>query len=116
MLTITDGVKTLTVTKGAFNSMFAPQGWEEVTTRKIARKNSDLRTVTEDKEIIQDRVENTDFPAENDAENDEIDLSEIPLSEMNVPQLKTYAKQLGIEVNTDSAKALRVQIRKILEA
>ena len=126
MLTITNGSQTLVVTKGAYNSMYASQGWE-ITTDKIATKNDDFSVVSENKEITQGSSkeqnllikttpgeQNNDEPEEED-DDDEVDLSEIPLSEMSVPQMKLYAKQLGIEVNTDSARQLRTQIRKTLE-
>lgn len=49
---------------------------------------------------------------ERDEEDDE-DLSEIPLSEMSVPQLHKYASQLGIDVSKlNGAKALREAIKK----
>ena len=48
-----------------------------------------------------------------EAEDDEEDLSEIPLSEMDVPQLHKYAAQLGIDVSQlNGAKALREAIKK----
>lgn len=122
MLTITNGAQTLTVTKGAYNSMYAPQGWEIAST-KMSSENIDLSVVSENKGLLPTEAENTktgdEIDAPGDVESEEpeedIDLSEIPLSEMSVPQLKTYAKQLGLEVNTDSARQLRNQIRKTLE-
>lgn len=121
MLTITNGFSTLVVTKGAYNSMYAPQGWE-ITTDKITNEKDDFSVVSEDREIIPTEDENSNpGPAEDEIEDEEIeddeeiDFSEIPLSEMSVPQLKMYGEQLGIEIDTDSAKTLRNRIKKALE-
>lgn len=122
MVTITKDGKLLTVTKGAYNTMYAPQGWE-ITDGKIAAENGNISDVSENRVIPQPESEkqnlaqNTqqDDEISDEPEVDEVDLSEIPLSEMSVPQLKSYAKQLGVEVNTDSARQLRNQIKKVLE-
>lgn len=122
MLTITNGKTILTVTKGAYESMYAPQGWE-IRSDETGSKNDDLRGISGNKEITLPESESPVFDpkseqpddGDDELESDEVDLSEIPLSEMSVPQLKSYAKQLGVEVNTDSARQLRSQIKKVLE-
>ena len=104
--------------------MYAPQGWEQVktTTSSYGVEKDDFRVVSKNNEINQqdlkekNSTENSiSFDDDSEYEEDEVDFSEIPLSEMSVPQLKQYGKQLGIEVDTDSAKALRNRIRKVLE-
>lgn len=124
MVTITNGATVLTVTKGAYNTMYAPQGWEKVTEETTGPENRDFTTVSKDEELSQSEIESVSedkISSEDDEETEEqesepeIELSEIPLSEMSVPQLKAYAKQLGLEVTTDSARQLRNQIRKIQE-
>ena len=122
MVTIVKGNQTLTVTKGAYNEMYASQGWE-IRTRETGVLKDDLRTVSKNRVIIptQPQKQNLDNPTQqyedifDEPEVDDMDLSEIPISEMSVPQLKLYGKQLGVEVNTDSAKTLRNRIRKVLE-
>lgn len=118
MLTISRGNQTLTVTKGAYKSIYAPQGWE-ITPRKIANEKDDFMADSENGIVSLKTTEDENLAGKNDEIEDdiqdieeEIDFSEIPLSEMSVPQLKLYAKQLGIDVNTDSARQLRSQIRK----
>lgn len=126
MVTIRRGTETLTVTRGAYSSIYASQGWVEDT--NSGAKKDDFTGVTKNKEsILLDRqnvltdpkkdmkIQNADNGANANGIEDEIDLSEIPLSEMSIPQLKAYAHQLGVTVNTDSAKALRNQIRRALE-
>lgn len=126
MVEITNGVNTLVVTKGAYESMYAPQGWKRI--EESASKIQDSARDRTIKEIIESEDENlaadkisepndgeSNKSDEPELEEEEIDLSEIPLSEMSVPQLKQYGQQLGIEVDTDSAKALRSRIRKVLE-
>lgn len=106
--------------------MYASQGWVEDT--NSGAKKGDFTGVTKGNEVLPPDGQNVHTDPENDTKTrdtdydanvndteDDIDLSEIPLSEMSIPQLKTYAHQLGVTVNTDSAKALRAQIRKALE-
>lgn len=119
MITIKRGSETLTVTRGAYKSMFASQGWEIVTTPKTGKKNDDFSGVSKTEVVSQDIEETPKKPVENLAENDEedsddIDYSEIPLSEMSVPQLQGYAEQLGLDFDTNSAKLLRNRIKKAL--
>ena len=121
MLTITNGTSILTVTKGAYKSMYAPQGWE-IQPGNPGGENGNISQVEEIEEIIQPEAENvteTKFDNQDGEETEddesEVNLSEIPLSNMSVPQLKAYGKQLGIEVDTDSAKILRSRIRKAQE-
>ncbi len=134
MLNITNGFTNLTVTRGAYNSMYAPQGWTIAECDKIGQKTDDFGSDANSSEVMSQKGDNaatgqilepktdnaaTPDNADNDSEvfddDDDIDLSEIPLSEMSVPQLKAYASQLGIEANTDSARQLRTQIKKVLE-
>ena len=122
MISITNGSMTLEVTKGAYNSMYASQGW--VILGKDAETNAedDFKSVEADSDIS--RISQNDEKQENkleafedaidDEDEDEADLSEIPLSQMTVPQLKRYAQQLGVKANTDSSKELRNKIRKVL--
>lgn len=121
MITITDGNSVLTVTSGAYNTMYAPYGWRITGTETNAE--SEICAVTENKEITPLAAENAEIPPKVDAYEDdtddsgaaeEVDLSEIPLSKLTSSQLKQYAKQLGVEVNTDSARQLRAQIKKVL--
>ena len=122
MVTIVKGNQTLTVTKGAYNEMYASQGWE-IRTHETGAIKDDLMAVSKNRVIIppqpqKQNLDNSTQPDEDifdDPEVDDMDLSEIPISEMSVPQLKLYGKQLGVEVNTDSAKTLRNRIRKVLE-
>ena len=118
MITIKRGSETLTVTRGAYISMFASQGWEIVTAPKTGKKNDDFSGVSKT-EVVSQGIEETlkkpaEILAENDEDDDDIDYSEIPLSEMSVPQLQGYAEQLGLDFDTNSAKLLRNRIKKAL--
>lgn len=121
MITITNGVNTLVVTKGAYESMYAPQGWkrieESVSKTRVSARDRTIKEIieSEDENLTADKISEPNEGESDKSDEPEIDLSEIPLSQMSVPQLKAYGKQLGIEVDTDSAKILRNRIRKAQE-
>ena len=126
MITIKCGNKILTVTRGAYNSMFASQGWEIVDGTKTGQKTDKFADDKSNGVISTKLKNNADFEGNTDQngpnttddipddDNDNIDYSEIPISEMSVPQLQEYAKQLGLDFDTNSAKLLRNRIRNAL--
>ena len=134
MLVITNGSMDLTVTKGAYESLYKHQGFAvkgagvhtpspEITKTESsqaempeeAHEEEAMVTPTEadsGKSDIEDLAEDDAYE---DEEEEEPKLSEIPLAEMTKAQLIAYAEELGIELDGDETKrALRVAIRKAL--
>lgn len=98
MLQITNGILTLHVTDGAFYEFYQACGFEIVGGSKRPEQREEVFTSPANgsgrlEDSPQQRM------AEDDSSEDEIedeDLSEIPLSDMSVEQLKRYADELGI--------------------
>lgn len=126
MIRITNGIHTLTVTEGAYKTMYAPQGWIEVSDSKtpemVSDGSSDLGDNLPDHEsedtteaISGQENDDTEDDAEDDSENEDVDFEETPLSEMNSAQLRAYANHLGVDVTgMTSKKAVRDKIRAAL--
>lgn len=114
----------LTVPNGAYREIFKPQGWVLESEAENEPKNDfesekdkiisqEQNELNDDENITEDDEEQDDEDEENDEEDDADELSEIPLSEMSVPQLTARAKQLGIDTKgINGAKALREAIKK----
>lgn len=117
----------LTVPNGAYREIFKPQGW--VLEGESNNTQTEQKALPqEEKEKVLDTSENSKMEYQNEQEGasvengedtfeqdeeDEEDLSEIPLSEMSITQLTAYAKQLGLDVkNINGVKALREAIKK----
>lgn len=118
MFCITNGVQTLTVTSGAYTSIYAPQGWKPVSTSTQAEMPEEDEAFLPDK-VPDPESENASeaiLAQESDDEGDEEEnLSEIPLTEMGSAQLRKYAKQLGVDIKgLTSKKAVRDRIRAVL--
>lgn len=128
MLQVTNGVVTLTVTKGAFKSFYEHNGFhtvdgedghgeaEVVTTHPAPETghpgHSSQQEMEQDTEDAEDEA---DGDEEDDTEDD-VDLSEIPLGEMSFDQLNDYADQLELDHDgIRSKKELRALIREHLK-
>lgn len=118
MLHITNGPVTLTVTKGAFNNYYKHCGFQIENRAEGAELE---RVVTTQPnytvEYLGDssQVEN-EKKSDGYEDDEEIELSEIPLSEMSFEQLNEYADQLGLEhEGIRSKKELRAMIRSYLK-
>lgn len=114
MVTICKNGITQKVTNGAFREIFEPQGWQ------IAGAADDI---SEAEEVFIPETTEPEDPEEKpetgenkvSAEEKSADLSEIPLSEMDLEQLKAYAEQLGVIVPEGARqKTIRQAIRKAL--
>lgn len=80
MVKIKNGDKVMTVTRGAYNSIFKDMGFIMVHEAKTPKTfDEDAEEDTEGAEM-----------------EEETQLEEKPLSEMNFNELKEYASQLGI--------------------
>lgn len=128
MLQVTNGVVTLTVTKGAFKSFYEHNGFHTVdgeygheydgvvithpapeTGHPGHSSQQEMRQDTEDAEDEADGDEE-------DYTEDDVDLSEIPLGEMSFDQLNDYADQLELDHDgIRSKKELRALIREHLK-
>lgn len=87
---ITDGQKTLSVTKGAYRSFFKELGFKPVTPMPVEQPED----MEPDEETMLD------------------ELYEKPLSEMDFSELKLYAESLGLNANgLKSKRELREAIR-----
>lgn len=120
MLKITDGRVTLFVTPGAYRDVYAPQGFSEVTSEATETPQiepethgGNLSRVTPE-DITEDNSEPSEDIPEPETPED-LDLSEIPLGEMNSEQLRAYAKQLGVDLRgLNSKRAVRDKIKAAL--
>lgn len=122
MLVITNGVDTLTVTKGAFNALYKYQGFivaEEGAEAPSPSGETDTVASTQADDTVQAEEPDEEYSDEEgdttDGTDEEPDLSEIPLIEMNKEQLIRYADQVGVEyTGAETKKELRAAIRKAL--
>ena len=124
MVKISDGKTELTVTKGAFHNFYERLGFaildgagevfspgEETTHPE--HENTESEEIPQEDEDDTDPVDGT---YEEEPEDEEIDLSEIPLSEQDFYQLQDYADQLGLDHRgLRSKKELRALIRAHLK-
>ena len=122
MIQVTNGVVTVTVTKGAFNSYYKHRGFRALDNDIVCENSGvvishDYERTGNTGDSSQQRMDDSDEYDEPDVDGDEVDLSEIPLGEMSFYQLSNYADQL--ELNHDgirSKKELRSLIRKHLNS
>jgi DNA-directed RNA polymerase delta subunit len=127
MIRITNGVRFLTVTSGAFKNSFERQGWYKADSISKSESNmvtqaipdsdtndSDLEKITEDNDDVEDEEydETSDEDEEDDTEEeDEEDLEERPLSELSFKELQIVAKKKGVGANCTSKKELIAAIK-----
>lgn len=130
MIKIKRGDSVLTVTAGAYKSYYKHLGYEPVGVAKNSENfgggnthspddsqlSGDSTQPSED-EIDDEEEEEEGFTEDEDEEEseDEVELSEIPLSEMDLDQLCEYADQLGLDYEgITSKKKMRALIREHL--
>lgn len=103
MITITNGQITISVPNSAYHSIYKASGFRPIEDEKSVVTPADTFPTFEDKtpeeDILVEETEDSEELSENDdeAEAEEVDLSEIPLSEMDFYQLCSYADQLGLD-------------------
>lgn len=118
MLRITNGSVTLTVTKGAFINYYKHCGFQIENHSDGAELEGVVTTQPNyTAEYLGDSPQVKNGGDSDDYEEDgEIELSEIPLSEMSFDQLNDYADKLGLDHESiRSKKELRMLIRKHLK-
>lgn len=115
MVKITNGNSVLTVTSGAYHSMYKPQGWRPVDEQVQAKVVAPAKKKAEP---ISVGIEAPEPDPDTDVEAEELeteDLSEKPLKEMSFEELRAYATQLKIDItDLDSKKNLREAIREVI--
>lgn len=123
MLHITNGNVTLRVTRGAFNSFYKKHGFHTVDDEGAAEESEVVVTQpSSGKECLEDSTHREKGAAETDeddspedCEEEDEDLSQIPLGEMSFDQLCEYADQLDLDRDgIRSKKELRALIREHL--
>lgn len=118
MVRITNGESTLFVTKGAYTSMYASQGWKITDDNRIS-PNGDIEDNLSknilDQEVVLPESHEENLSTESDQYDGDIDFSEVPISQMTIPQLKNYAQSLGLNPTSNKARVLRDQIREALK-
>lgn len=136
MLMITNGRDVIMVTRGAYAALYKHQGYTVVSGEGGSTpspnpgdeaESSQARNThngSEDESVtlptgepeVDSSTENPgEYDAEDDEEEEEVDLSEIPLAEMTRSQLLAYADQLGVEYTGEETKRkLRELIKMFL--
>lgn len=118
MIKITNGQMTLTVPNSAFLTIYKASGFHILEDEESAVAPADTFPAPEEKtageEISIEETEDFEEPGDDEAEYEEeaVDLSEIPLGEMDFYQLSEYADQLGLDHRgIRSKRELRALIR-----
>lgn len=116
MITITNGHMTLTVPNSAYNMTYKASGFHPIEDEESVVASADTFLTSEEETPREDvsvgETENLEESGKAEAEEETIDLSEIPLSEMDFYQLSDYADQLGLDHRgIRSKKELRALIR-----
>lgn len=122
MLRITNGIVTISVTKGAFKSFYQYNGFHPVSGEDGHEEPGVIITHPTPEEELSDHfsqlrsqqdTEDTEEDGDDEEDTEEdIDLSEIPLGEMSFYQLNEYADQLELDHDgIRSKKELRALIR-----
>ena len=116
MITITNGQMTLTVPNSAYQTIYKASGFHPLEDEESVVAPADTFPTFGDKtprkDISIEETEDSEEYGDDKAEEEPIDLSEIPLSEMDFYQLSDYADQLGLDHRgIRSKKELRALIK-----
>lgn len=116
MITITNGQMTLTVPNSAYQTIYKASGFHPLEDEKSVAALADTFPTFEDKtpreDVSIEETEDSKGYGGDKVEEEPIDLSEIPLGEMDFYQLSDYADQLGLDHRgIRSKKELRALIR-----
>lgn len=105
MITITNGNKELTVTRGAYDNIFRRMGYHPVETER-----ADISPLGLEDENTYEEPETASEDENEDPEDEEEDLFEKPIGEMSFKELLEYAKANGIDIRGCNSK------KEVLEA
>lgn len=118
MIKITNGQITLTVPSSAFHQIYKDSGFRILDGEKRTEASAETFPTLDDEtpegqNSDEETEDSEELPEANEFYGEErIDLSEIPLSEMDFYQLSDYADQLGLNHRgIRSKKELRALIR-----
>lgn len=100
MIRITNGIREINVTKGAYKNFYKPQGWHESGKSLVFEETSDNEP--QEELLIEDEFDEN--------LNDELDEIETPFSEMTVKELHVFAKEHNIDVNKAKNRAEIIEI------
>lgn len=120
MITITNGQITLTVPNSAYRTLYQSSGFHPIEAEESVSAPADTFTAPdenapEEENLVEETEDFEELSDEAEPEAEEIDLSEIPLGEMDFYQLESYADQLGLDhKGIRSKKELRALIRNNL--
>ena len=119
MIKIRKGSKTLLIPAGAYDTIYAPAGWEkEDNTAKAVEEPQKVEETPEPLEDDSEEVEETS-EEELDEEGEDVEyvdpeeLNEKPLEELDFEELKILAEYLGVNIKgLKSKKEVREAIKK----
>ena len=120
MIKIKKGDSVLTVTRGAYNNFYKGLGYRVLRATKASEPLEGVSIHPEKDSADSGDLSQLNITPEEDSdelpeEEEELDLSEIPLGEMTGAQLKQYAEQLGLESEGLKKRELRELIRNHLK-
>lgn len=110
MVAITNGSRNTIVTRGVFEAVYKPNGWHEIGPESNEKMVSD--SLPEEELKAPEIVEDTPAPQEEEAEDilmDETEV-EIPLSEMKMSELRSFADEHSIDVSAAKNKKGMIDI------
>lgn len=132
MISITNGINRMSVTRGAYREIFAPQGWiivdDEISDQtgvglQIPNKPAEIENYeeidgsSEDVDDIENDVDETDYEEDEEIETEDEEIEELeekPLSELSFDELQRLAKYKGIDISgLRSKKELRQAIKSL---
>lgn len=111
MIVITNGVKSIMVTTGAYKDIFEGQGWSpvELENGDLSHENSpsdeNLRGEGENSAEGKFDGKNDDLGEEVSDDDSEPESDDIDFNSMTIKELNTFAEEHGIDVSGVSVKA-----------
>lgn len=111
MIVITNGVKSIMVTTGAYKDIFKSQGWSPVEGEigDLSNENSPSEENPEggDKNSAEGKFDgkNDDLDKEGSDEDSEPESDDIDFNSMTIKELNTFAEEHGIDVSGVSVKS-----------
>lgn len=96
MVQITNGQRTISVTSGVYKEMYRPLGWKIVGSTK-EKSNAD--------KVIDNEEKSPEIAKEDSEGTSQLEKEvEVPLSEMNVSELKAFAADHNIDITSAKNK------------
>lgn len=111
MIVITNGVKSIMVTTGAYKDIFKSQGWSPVEGEigDLSHENSlsEENPESGDKNSAGEKFDgkNDDLDEEGSDEDSEPESDDIDFNSMTIKELNTFAEEHGIDVSGVSVKS-----------